>query len=64
MESSLKNSLKAAGVSGETITVLEEELVLTSVVFNTLREEHFERLLPMLKVGNSDAGVGGFNSTG
>ena len=44
-----------SGVSEEAIAVLEEELVLNTVVFSCLREEHFEKLLPKLKVGDHAA---------
>ena len=43
--------LAAAGISEAAISVLEEELFLTSVVFGSLREEHFDKLLPKMKVG-------------
>ena len=51
MESKFRSFLKASRVSEAAIGVLEEELVLTSVVFGSLREEHFEKLLSKLKVG-------------
>ena len=43
--------LAAAGISEAAISVQEEELFLTSVVFGSLREEHFDKLLPKMKVG-------------
>ena len=51
MESKFRSFLKASRVGEAAIAVLEEELVLTSVVFGSLREEHFETLLSKLKVG-------------
>ena len=32
------------------ISVLEEELILTSVVVGSLPEEHFDKILPKMKV--------------
>ena len=56
MEAKLKSFLRVSGVSSEAaIAVLEEELVLNSVVFAFLQEEHFEKLLPKLKVGDNAA---------
>ena len=55
MEANFKSYLRLSGVSEAAIAVLEEELVLNSVVFSCLREEHFERLLPKLKVGDHAA---------
>ena len=33
------------------MTVLVDEQIISFAVFNSLREEHFEKLLPRLKVG-------------
>ena len=38
----------AAGIIDAAISVL---LILTSVVFGSLREEHFGKLLPKMKIG-------------
>ena len=43
--------LWTSGVGEAGITVLEEDSVLTTSVFVSLREEHFEKLLPKLNVG-------------
>ena len=51
METNFKSYLSKAGLSEAVIAVLEEEVVVTFVIFQSLREEHFERLLPRLKVG-------------
>ena len=51
METNFKSYLSKAGLSEAAIAVLEEEVVVTFVIFQSLREEHFERLLPRLKVG-------------
>ena len=51
METNFKSYLSKAGLSEAVIAVLEEEVVVTFVIFQSLREEHFERLLPRLKAG-------------
>ena len=51
MEASLKRELASAGIMEGVVSVLEEELILSSTIFYSLREEHFEKLLPRLKVG-------------
>ena len=48
LEAALKTILQSAGISEDTTTVLQEEGVNT---LTSLREEHFERLLTKLKVG-------------
>ena len=40
-----------SGIQENSITVLEEESVLSMGVFLSLREEHFEKLLPKLTAG-------------
>ena len=55
MEANFRSYLRLSEVSEAAIAVLEEELVLNSVVFSCLREEHFERLLPKLRVGDHAA---------
>ena len=50
MEASLKRELASAGITEGTVSVLEE-LILSSTIFYSLHEEHFEMLLPRLKVG-------------
>ena len=47
----MENMLRSAGVSEEALQVLEDEEILTLAIFSSLREEHFERLLPKLKLG-------------
>ncbi len=51
MEPSFRRCLDRAGVNDEAISVLEEELVVSSAIFSSLRDEHFEKLIPKLKVG-------------
>ena len=41
----------ASGVSEDTKKVLLDEGIVSKAIFSSLREEHFERLLPRLKVG-------------
>ena len=55
MESKFRSFLMTSGISEAAIKLLEEELVVTSAVFRALREEHFEKLLPKLKVGEHAA---------
>ena len=43
METNFKSYLSKAGLSEAVIAVLEEEVVVTFVIFQSLREEHFER---------------------
>ena len=51
MDTALKALLASANISEETCSVLEDEGIILLEVFSSLREEHFERLLPKLKVG-------------
>ena len=51
MDSTLTDCLKKGAINEQTIGVLEEEMVRTMETFILLKEEHFERLLPRLKVG-------------
>ena len=53
MDSALEGFLEAyaSGVSEETKKVLLDEGIVSQSIFSSLREEHFERLLPKLKVG-------------
>ena len=44
--------LRNEGVSDETIDILVEEEIRTVNVFTSLREEHFGKLLPKMKVGH------------
>ena len=48
---SLELFLAEEPVSEETKKVLLEEGIVSKTIFLSLREEHFERLLPKLKVG-------------
>ena len=48
MEPDFKAYLKGFSISDDVIAVLEDELVLKMKVFSSLREEHFEKLLPKL----------------
>jgi hypothetical protein len=43
--------LDTAGVSDATKKVLIEQGIVSKSVFSSLREEHFERLLPKLTLG-------------
>ena len=51
MDASLQSLLKSSGISEDSISVLEEEGVVSLAILTSLREEHFEKLLPNLKVG-------------
>ena len=53
MDSTLEKFLEdsAVGVTEETKKVLVDEGIVSKSIFSSLREEHFERLLPKLKVG-------------
>ena len=44
--------MSVSGIGESSITVLEEESVLSINVLLSLREEHFEKLLPKLSVGD------------
>ena len=47
----LKEHLMNIGIDEGTIEILQEEMVMTMDIFIVLKEEHFERLLPKVKVG-------------
>ena len=47
----LKDFLYKKSINDETIEILEKEMVLSKEIFCVLKEEHFERLLPHVKVG-------------
>uniref|UniRef100_A0A1X7SIT4 Uncharacterized protein n=1 Tax=Amphimedon queenslandica TaxID=400682 RepID=A0A1X7SIT4_AMPQE len=51
MDPAFLDSLKSAGVAQATIEVLENEMVLTSEIFYSLAESHFQQILPKIKVG-------------
>ena len=51
MDSGFDNFLSTSGVSGRTKTVLIEQGIVNKSVFSSLREEHFEKLLPKLTLG-------------
>ena len=51
MDSGFDNFLSTSGVSGSTKTVLIEQGIVNKSVFSSLREEHFEKLLPKLTLG-------------
>ena len=51
MEPNFGRFISASGIGQGGLATLEEENVLTSGVFTSLREEHFEKLLPLLKIG-------------
>ena len=51
METTLSSKLCSAGVTEETLGILQDEGVVSWSVFTSLREEHFGKLLPRLKVG-------------
>ena len=48
---SLEAFLADSGVSEDTKKVLSEEGIVSKAIFLSLREEHFERLLLKVKVG-------------
>ena len=52
MDPDFRGILSGAGMGDGTMSVLAEECVLTMDVFLCLREEHFEKLLPKLTVGD------------
>ena len=49
MDAALKNTLQ--GITEDTLSVLLDEAVISLSIFHSLREEHFEKLLPQMKVG-------------
>ena len=51
MDASLKNQLKTSGVTDDTLSVLVGEEIKRNHIFYTVREEHFQQLLPKVKVG-------------
>ena len=51
MEQKFKSYLSTSGVEPGCLAILEEENILNFTIFTSLREEHFEKLLPLLKVG-------------
>lgn len=51
METSLLEIMEKEGISEESIGILVTEEVVTLEIFSTLKEEHFQRLLPKMKVG-------------
>ena len=51
MDAGLLSFLKGSGITQETILILEDELILSKEIFMSLKEEHFTKLLPKLKVG-------------
>ena len=51
MDNSLFKYFISEGVTSETIESLIAEEVLTTEIFLALKEQHFEKLLPNLKVG-------------
>ena len=51
MDDTLTSVLPARRISDDTVKVMEEEGVVSLAIFSSLREEHFEKLLPKLTVG-------------
>ena len=51
MDSKLKVALSNGGINEDTMEILQEEMVRSVDIFVVLKEEHFEKLLPKLKVG-------------
>uniref|UniRef100_A0A1X7V1I8 Integrase catalytic domain-containing protein n=1 Tax=Amphimedon queenslandica TaxID=400682 RepID=A0A1X7V1I8_AMPQE len=51
MDKSLYDTLAKAGVTSDTIKVLENEMIFTEPIFYSLNEVHFKHILPQLKVG-------------
>ena len=51
MEISFADYLHAEGLSEEAVAVLTQEEIISLEVFHALKQEHFTRLLPKLKVG-------------
>ncbi|CAI8030351.1 hypothetical protein GBAR_LOCUS17213 [Geodia barretti] len=52
MEPKFRFVLSTCGITDTSITVLEDVNVSSMTVFVSLREEHFEKLLPRLTVGD------------
>ena len=52
MDANFRCLLSSSGMTDDSLSVLEEENVLNMKVFVSLREEHFEKLLPKLTVGD------------
>ena len=51
MDIQFNSYLDTAGVTAETKKVLLEQGIVSKMVFSSLREEHFERLLPSVTLG-------------
>ena len=51
MDDTLTSVLRAGRISDDTVKVMEEEGVVSLAIFSSLWEEHFEKLLPKLRVG-------------
>ena len=50
MDDTLTSVLRAGRICDDTVKVMEEGVV-SLAIFSSLREEHFEKLLPKLRVG-------------
>ena len=55
MDGKLKVALSNGGINKDTMEILQEEMVRSVDIFVVLKEEHFEKLLPKLKVGQQHA---------
>ncbi|XP_019859118.1 PREDICTED: uncharacterized protein LOC109587313 isoform X1 [Amphimedon queenslandica] len=51
MEPSLESLLKRSGISSSTITVLENEMIISESIFFGLSNSHLQHILPKVKVG-------------
>ena len=51
MDNSLFKYFTSEGVTAETIEELVKEEIVTTEIFLSLKDQHFTRLLPNLKVG-------------
>lgn len=51
MDASLQSLLISSGITEDSLSVLEDEGIVSLAILTSLREEHFEKLLPNLKVG-------------
>jgi hypothetical protein len=45
------DTLENEGITRSTINVLDDELINNWTIFNSMGESHFDKLLPLVKVG-------------
>ena len=50
MDDTFRDFLVSGGIKEETVAYLEEELIISKKTFTFLKEEHFQKLLPKMKV--------------